>query len=70
MTNYKDFGSAAPTQRIGTAGGILHRKAPELSKRPYCEMCGSRERYQRKVANGYRCRGCDEEGGLYISGDN
>jgi len=67
MSNYRDFGSAVPIQRIGTAGGMLHRKAPELSKRPYCEHCGCRERYQRKVANGYRCRGCDEEGGLYLS---
>lgn len=66
MITYKDFGSAAPIQRIGTASGVLHRKAPELSKRPYCEHCGVRERYQRKVENGYRCRGCDEEGGLYL----
>lgn len=65
QSDYRDFGVAVPIQRIGTAGGALHRKAPELTKRPYCEMCGSRERYQRKVANGYRCRGCDEEGGLY-----
>lgn len=65
MISYKDFGSAVPTQLIGTAGGMLHRKAPELSKRPYCEHCGVRARYQRKVANGYRCRECDEEGGLY-----
>lgn len=66
MSNYQDFGSAAPAQRIGTAGGTLHRKAPELSKRPYCEHCGVRARYQRKVAEGYRCRECDEEGGLYL----
>jgi hypothetical protein len=69
MSAYTNFGSAVPTQRIGTAGGMLHRKAPELSKRPYCEMCGSRERFQRKVANGYRCRGCDEEADLYLDGN-
>lgn len=64
MISYINFGPPTVIQKIGTASGMLHREAPN-EKRPYCEHCGVRARYQRKVANGYRCRECDEEGGMY-----